>query len=104
MPEPDELVLGGDLLLLQGRPEDLDELRGLQELEVESVVSPQLSTYESDRLGLLEATLDPQSELAGKQVLDINFREKFGLEHSVAVWPFGTNHSFRPGANHAGIR
>jgi di/tricarboxylate transporter len=88
MPEPDELILGGDLLLLQGRPEDLDELRGLQELEVESVVSPQLSTYESDRLGLLEATLDPQSDLAGKQVRDINFREKFGLE-LVAVWRSG---------------
>jgi len=88
MPEPDELVLGGDLLLLQGRPEDLDELRGLQELEIESVVSPQLSTYESDRLGLLEATLDPQSDLAGKQVRDINFREKFGLE-LVAVWRSG---------------
>ena len=88
MPEPDELVLGGDLLLLQGRPEDLDELRGLQELEIESVVSPQLSTYESDRLGLLEATLDPQSELAGKQVREINFREKFGLE-LVAVWRSG---------------
>jgi di/tricarboxylate transporter len=88
MPEPDELMLGGDLLLLQGRPEDLDELRGLQELEVESVVSQQLSTYESDRLGLLEATLDPQSNLAGKQVSEINFREKFGLE-LVAVWRSG---------------
>ena len=26
MPEPDEVILGGDLLLLQGRPEDLDVL------------------------------------------------------------------------------
>ena len=33
MPEPDELILGGDLLLLQGRPEDLDALRGLQGLD-----------------------------------------------------------------------
>ncbi len=88
MPEPDELILGGDLLLLQGRPEDLDELRGLQELEIESVVSPQLSSYESDRLGLVEATLDPQSDVAGKQVRDINFREKFGLE-LVAIWRAG---------------
>jgi di/tricarboxylate transporter len=45
MPEPDELLLGGDLLLLQGRPEDLDELRGLQELEIDSNVSTQFSTY-----------------------------------------------------------
>jgi di/tricarboxylate transporter len=80
MPEPDELLLGGDLLLLQGRPEDLDELRGLQELEIESVISPQLSSYESDRLALLEVTLDPQSELAGCSITEINFRDKYGLE------------------------
>ena len=88
MPEPDELLLGGDLLLLQGRPEDLDELRGLQELEIDSTVSPQLSTYESDRLALLEATLAPQSELAGMPISDVNFREKFGLE-LVGLWRSG---------------
>lgn len=88
MPEPDELLLGGDLLLLQGRPEDLDELRGLQELEIESAVSPQLSTYESDRLALLEATLAPQSELAGAPISDVNFREKYGLE-LVGLWRSG---------------
>ena len=88
MPEPDEILLGGDLLLLQGRPEDLDELRGLQELEIEDIVSPQLSTYESDRLSLLEATLAPQSTLAGKSIGDINFREKYGLE-LVGLWRTG---------------
>jgi di/tricarboxylate transporter len=88
MPEPDELVLGGDLLLLQGRPEDLDELRGLQELEIENVVSPQLSTYESDRLAILEATLSPQSKLAGTPINEVNFREKYGLE-IVGIWRSG---------------
>jgi di/tricarboxylate transporter len=88
MPEPDELLLGGDLLLLQGRPEDLDELRGLQELEIENTLSPQLSTYESDRLALLEATLAPQSDLAGAPIDDINFREKYGLE-LVGLWRSG---------------
>jgi Trk K+ transport system NAD-binding subunit len=88
MPEPDELLLGGDLLLLQGRPEDLDELRGLQELEIDTNVSTQFSTYESDRLGLIEATLDPQSDLAGQSIADINFREKYELELA-AVWRSG---------------
>ena len=88
MPEPDELVLGGDLLLLQGRPEDFDELRGLQELEIESRVSPQLGNFESDRLAVLEATLAPHSPLAGTSMAEINFREKHGLE-LVAVWRSG---------------
>jgi di/tricarboxylate transporter len=88
MPEPDELLLGGDLLLLQGRPEDLDELRGLQELEIEDMVSPMLTTYESDRLALLEATLSPQSTLANTPISEINFREKYGLE-LVGLWRSG---------------
>ena len=88
MPEPDEILLGGDLLLLQGRPEDFDELRGLQELEIESAVSAQLSNYESDRLAMLEVTLAPQSSLAGTQISETNFREKYGLE-LMAVWRSG---------------
>ncbi|MGI9309558.1 MAG: SLC13 family permease [Gammaproteobacteria bacterium] len=88
MPEPDEVVLGGDLLLLHGRPEDLDELRGLQELEVEEQIGANLSTFESDRLGVLEATLAPHSMLPGTPVNEVNFREKHGLE-LVAVWRGG---------------
>jgi len=88
MPEPDELLLGGDLLLLQGRPEDLDELRGLQQLEIENVVSPQLSSYESDRLALLEVTPAPQSQLVGQALSKIAFRERYGLE-LMAVWRSG---------------
>lgn len=88
MPEPDELLLGGDLLLLQGRPEDFDELRGLQELEISSAVSAQFSSYESDRLAMLEVTLAPQSDMVGRSISDINFREKYGLE-LVALWRSG---------------
>jgi len=88
MPEPDELILGEDLLLLQGRPEDLDVLVGLQELTVrqESLATP--VTFDSDRLSTLEATLAPQTELAGVTVADVNFREKYGLELS-AIWRAG---------------
>ncbi len=88
MPPPDETILGGDLLLIQGRPEDLDVLRGLQDLRVEERVSPNLNIFESDRLATLEATLPPQSPLAGKTVAEINFHDRYGLE-LVAVWRSG---------------
>lgn len=88
MPPPDELILGGDLLLLQGRPEDLDVLRGLQELQVEERLSANLDIFESDRLATLEATLAPQSPLAGKTVAQLKFHERYGLE-LVAVWRAG---------------
>jgi di/tricarboxylate transporter len=88
MPEPDEVILGGDLLLIQGGPEDLDVLRGLQELNIREQLSPNLNVFESDRLATVEATLAPQSPLASKSVSDVNFREKYGLE-LVAIWRSG---------------
>jgi len=88
MPDSDQALRGGDLLLLQGREEDLDVLRGLQELEVRPGAQPNLNVFESDRLSLLETTLDPRSSLVGKPAGDVNFRGKYGLE-LVAVWRSG---------------
>jgi len=88
MPEPDEVILGGDLLLLQGRREDLNVLVGLQELTVRDELSANLSIFESDRLATLEATLAPQSRLADKTVSEANFHEKLGLA-LVAIWRGG---------------
>jgi di/tricarboxylate transporter len=85
MPDPDETLLGGDLLLIQGRPEDLDVLRGLQELEIGSGVPRTLNVFDSDRLASVEVTLAPQSPMAGMRVADVNFRDKFGLELSAIL-------------------
>ena len=88
MPEPDQPLRGGDVLLIQGRQQDLDVLRGLQELEVQPGGHTHLNAFESDRLGLLEATLEPRSGLAGRPLTEINFRDTYGLE-LVAVWRHG---------------
>lgn len=88
MPDPDQPLTGGDLLLIQGREEDLDVLRGLQELEIEEDIAPNVGLLGSDRLSLLEATLDPRSALVGHPLADINFRDKHGLE-LVAIWRKG---------------
>ena len=85
MPDPDEVLLGGDLLLVQGRPEDLDVLRGLQKLEIGGSVPRALNVFDSDRLALVETTLAPQSPLAGVRVADVNFRDKYGLELSAVL-------------------
>jgi len=88
MPEPDEVILGGDLLLLQGRTEDLNVLVGLQELTIRDDWASNTNIFESDRLATLEATLAPQSPLAGKSVSSVNFHEKLGLA-LVAIWRSG---------------
>ncbi len=88
MPPPEQPLQGGDLLLIQGREEDLDVLRGLQELEIERDTQPNLNVLESDRLAVLETTLDPRSKLVGQPLSELNFREKYGLE-LIAVWRKG---------------
>jgi len=88
MPRGDEILTGGDLLLVEGQPEDLDVLRGLQELEIDTKVSPKLGSFESERLTLMDATLDPRSRLAGKTVGELNFRERYGIELA-GIWREG---------------
>jgi di/tricarboxylate transporter len=88
MPNGKEQLMGGDLLLIEGQPSDLDVLRGLQELDVETTVSSSLGAFESERLTLMDATLDPRSSLAGRTVGELNFRERYGIELA-GIWREG---------------
>ncbi len=80
MPRGDQVLLGGDLLLIEGQHSDLDVLRGLQELEIDTKIPANVSEFDSERLTLLDATLDPRSALAGRTVGALNFRERYGIE------------------------
>ena len=88
MPRGDEVLAGGDLLLIEGQPTDLDVLRGLQEFEIETSVPANLGAFESERLTLMDATLDPRSTLAGRTVGELNFRERYGIELA-GIWREG---------------
>ena len=89
MPRGDEVLLGGDLLLIEGQQSDLDVLRGMQELEIDTKVPGNLGSLESERLTLMDATLDPRSSLAGRSVGELNFRERYGIELA-GIWREGT--------------
>jgi di/tricarboxylate transporter len=88
MPRGDVDLIGGDLLLIEGQPGDLDVLRGLQELDIESTAPGNIGAFKSDRLTLMDATLDPRSQLAGKTVGELNFRERYGIELA-GIWREG---------------
>ncbi len=88
LPPSDEVVQGGDLIIVEGRQEDIDVLRGLQQLDVEYDATPHLHLLDSQSLQLVEVTLDPHSELAGRVVDDVNFRQRLQLE-LVAIWRNG---------------
>jgi di/tricarboxylate transporter len=88
MPRGDENLVGGDLLLIEGQQSDLDVLRGLQEFKIETSVPANLGAFESERLTLMDATLDPRSSLAGRTVGELNFRERYGIELA-GIWREG---------------
>jgi di/tricarboxylate transporter len=94
MPRGDEVLDGGDLLLIEGQPSDLDVLRGFQELKIDTSVPQNIGAFDSDRLTLMDATLDPRTRLAGKTVGELNFRERYGIELA-GIWregePVGTD-------------
>ncbi len=90
MPGGDEELMGGDLLLLEGQLDDLELLRGLQEVEIETSVPSNVGTFDSDRLTLLDATLHPRSTLAGRTVGELNFRERYGIELA-GIWREGAS-------------
>jgi Trk K+ transport system NAD-binding subunit len=88
MPRGGEVLLGGDLLLIEGQQGDLDVLRGLQELEIDTKVPANVGAFESERLTLMDATLDPRSALGGRSVGELNFRERYGIELA-GIWREG---------------
>ncbi|MCJ7623990.1 MAG: anion permease, partial [Anaerolineaceae bacterium] len=88
VPKPREKFLAGDRLYVEGKPDDLRILQGLQSLEVEAGPIPELYELESEQVGLEEVILSPHSTLAGVTLRQLHFREKYGLS-VLAIWHAG---------------
>jgi len=88
MPDSEESLQAGDALLVEGKPEDLLTLRGLQGLEMDGQASLDLRDLESEHVGLAEVVLSPHTTLIGKTLYGIHFREKYGLS-VLAIWREG---------------
>lgn len=86
---PAEQVLGpGDLLLVQGRDEDLDVLRALQPFETVPDPAAYLGVFDEGALDLVEAVVHPHSTLAGQRVAELKLSERFELTVA-AIWRRG---------------
>lgn len=96
MPGPEEPLKVNDTILVKGKPEALLALRGLQDLEIDDYIPPDVGELESDRVGMMEVVLSPHTTLAGQTLRQIHFREKYGLS-VIAIWREGR-------AYHANLR
>jgi di/tricarboxylate transporter len=92
MPEPQEILQVDDRLVVEGRQRDFDNLRALEEMEIERRDDTEIDKMVSGDAGMVEAILSPQTTLEGKTLRQINFREKFGL-NVLALWRKG--HAYR---------
>jgi len=85
-PEPGRALRAGDILLVAGRPERVQQLAELGGQVLETLTWAQgLST---EQVVLLEVMLAPRSAAAGRTLKELRFREKYGLS-VVALWRGG---------------
>jgi di/tricarboxylate transporter len=87
LPEPEEIIAAGDYLLVQGTAENIQALRGLEELIIDRS-KPAIEELETANIGLTEVVLSPHTTLAGKDLNQLHFREKYGL-NVLAIWRGG---------------
>lgn len=85
MPEPSTTLQEQDLLLVGGRPTDIEVLRGLEKLMVDQNVQVDLKQLEDGPLSVVEVMLSPYTTLAGKTLRDLRMRERFGVS-VLAIW------------------
>jgi di/tricarboxylate transporter len=77
-PAPDTVLHPWDRLIVQGRPDLLLVLRNRRHLQLEEEVhaGERLATAE---VGLAEAEVAPDSDLVGSTLLQLRFRQRFGV-------------------------
>jgi di/tricarboxylate transporter len=84
-PNPTQILQVGDSLWIQGEMESLSVLSGLQELQIDQEIIPDLRELEDDKVGMVEAVISPRAKIGGKTLRELHFREKYGL-NVLGIW------------------
>jgi di/tricarboxylate transporter len=85
LPSPEMRLEENDILIVEGRPLDIDALRGLQSLDVERKAEVDLHDLTSGPVQMVEVMLSPYSNLAGMNLRESHFREKYHVS-VLAIW------------------
>ncbi len=88
-PSPIHVFQSSDVLLLEGRPEDFSNPSLQKILQILTDSSETAQIPESSGSILFEAVLAPRSQMIGKNLKSIMFREKFNT-NVLAIWRAGT--------------
>ena len=85
-PGPEVRFETGDQLFVKGRERRLRALLRMGGVELTSGVAA--PAFESEEVGMAEATLAPRSGLAGRSLEEIAFRDRYGVQ-VLAIWREG---------------
>ena len=86
----------GDQLILSAREDDLERCAERHRLDLDKVELADLNVVFADGLDVAEIVVVPRSDLVGKSLLDMDFRENFGV-NVLGIWRDG-----RPRRTHLG--
>lgn len=82
----DHVLRHGERYLVSGSPEEAHRKEALSELSLEGEAAA--SEIESSDVGIVELVITPRSELIGKTLADLHFRDKYGSQ-VLALWRDG---------------
>jgi len=89
-PRRNNKLQAGDILFLEGDPQGILKIREAKGLEiVPERDNPVTALHSSEELLVVEASLTPTSEMVGKTLRDVRFRDTHGL-NVLAIWRRGT--------------
>lgn len=78
-PRPDEVIQPGDVLLVEGRADDIIKIKEVAGLEIHADFKLPSDTFETMDIKLVEAMVMPGSDMRGTTLKKMHFRERFGL-------------------------
>src|SRR5262249_43129441 len=77
-PRPELRLHEGDVLILEGRAEDVLAIKDTAGLEIKADVRLSGADLQSDTVRMVESMVLPRSELIGGSLSDVRFRERTG--------------------------
>lgn len=79
-PRTDTVIQAGDVLLVEGSPDELLKVKDTAGIEIKADMKLSDPTLPADELGVVEVILLPKSPLLGRTLKGTRFRERYGLQ------------------------
>lgn len=101
VPDGNALVQSGDVLLVKGKATELMKVKEIAGIEILPELELNDHSLQNESIRVAEALVNPRSELIGKTLRDVSFRQHYGLT-ALAIYRHG--HSLREKIGNIGLR